>query len=116
MIYYRQRAGAGLIITEATAISKQVSGYVNILGIWNDAKVKAWQDVTYAVHDAGGKIFMQLFHTGRVGHSSLYGEQPVSSTTTAPPGMVMAADFSVQPYEGPGRRVGTLQEGRRRSL
>ena len=101
MIYYRQRAGAGLIITEATAISKQGSGYVNIPGIWNDAQVKAWQDVTYAVHDAGGKIFMQLFHTGRVGHSSLYGEQPVSSTTKAPPGTVMAADFSMQPYEAP---------------
>lgn len=99
--YYRQRAGAGLIVTEATAISKQGSGYVNIPGIWNDAQVKAWQDVTDAVHDAGGKIFMQLFHTGRVGHSSLYGEQPVSSTTKAPPGKVMAADFSMQPYEAP---------------
>jgi N-ethylmaleimide reductase len=99
--YYRQRSGAGLIITEATAVSKQGSGYVNIPGIWNDAQVKAWSAVIDAVHKEGGKIFMQLFHTGRVGHSSLYGEQPVSSTTKTPQGQVMAADFSMQEYETP---------------
>jgi N-ethylmaleimide reductase len=99
--YYRQRAGAGLIITEATAVSKQGSGYVNIPGIWNDEQVKGWQPITQAVHEAGGKIFMQIFHTGRIGHSSLYGEQPVAPTTKAPKGQVMAADFSMVDYEAP---------------
>lgn len=99
--YYGQRAGAGLLITEATAVSKQGSGYVNIPGIWNDQQVRGWQDVTKTVHGKGGKIFMQLFHTGRVGHSSLYGEQPASSTTKPPQGKVMAADFSMQDYEAP---------------
>jgi N-ethylmaleimide reductase len=99
--YYGQRASAGLLITEATAVSKQGSGYVNIPGIWSDAQVAAWSKVTKAVHDKGGKIFMQLFHTGRVGHSSLYGEQPVSATTKPPKGQVMAADFSMVEYETP---------------
>ncbi len=99
--YYRQRAGAGLIITEATAVSKQGSGYVNIPGIWNDAQVKGWQGVTKTVHDAGGKIFLQMFHTGRVGHSSLYGEQPVAPTTKPPQGQVMGADYAMHEYETP---------------
>lgn len=99
--YYRQRAGAGLIITEATAVSKQGSGYVNIPGIWNDAQVEGWKPVVKAVHNAGGKIFMQLFHTGRIGHSSLYGEQPVAPSVKKPEGQVMAADYSMQPYEEP---------------
>lgn len=99
--YYSQRASAGLLITEATAVSKQGSGYVNIPGIWNGEQVAAWAKVTKAVHDIGGTIFMQLFHTGRVGHSSLFGEQPVSSTAQPPKGQVMAADFSMQNYETP---------------
>lgn len=99
--YYQQRASAGLIITEATAVSRQGSGYVNIPGIWNDEQVKGWQGVTQAVHEAGGKIFMQIFHMGRVGHSSLMGEQPVAPTTKPPQGRVMAADLSMQDYEDP---------------
>ncbi len=99
--YYTQRAGAGLIITEATAVSKQGSGYVNIPGIWNAAQVQGWKPVVKSVHDAGGKIFLQMFHTGRIGHSSLYGEQPVSSSVKPPKGEVMAADYSMQPYETP---------------
>jgi len=99
--YYRQRAEVGLIITEATAVSRQGRGYVNIPGIWNDAQTKGWQGVARAVHDEGGKIFMQLFHTGRVGHSSLFGEQPVSSTARPPEGQVTSADFSKKPYETP---------------
>jgi N-ethylmaleimide reductase len=99
--YYTQRAGAGLIITEATAVSKQGSGYVNIPGIWSDAQVAGWKAVVDSVHKAGGKIFMQMFHTGRIGHSSLYGEQPVAPSAITPKGQVMAADYSMQPYEEP---------------
>ena len=99
--YYGQRASAGLIIAEATAVSKQGWGYVNIPGIWSEAQVKGWQGVTKAVHDKGGKIFLQMFHMGRVGHSSLMDGQPVSSTDIPPEGQAMAADFSMQPYELP---------------
>ncbi|MCC7305546.1 MAG: alkene reductase [Alphaproteobacteria bacterium] len=99
--YYTQRAGAGLLVTEATAVSKQGSGYVNIPGIWNAAQVEGWKPVTKAVHEAGGKIFLQMFHTGRIGHSSLYGEQPVAPSVKKPEGQVMAADYSMQPYETP---------------
>ena len=104
--YYRQRAGAGLIITEATAVSRQGSGYPNIPGIWNDEQTAGWKAITDAVHRDGGRIFMQLFHTGRIAHSSLTGERPVSSTDQAPTGQVMAKDYSMQPYETP-RILGT---------
>lgn len=99
--YYRQRASAGLIISEATAVSLQGCGYPNIPGLWNAAQTEAWKNVTEAVHQAGGKIFAQLFHTGRIAHSSLIGEQPVSATAVPPQGQVMAADYSMQPYEAP---------------
>ena len=99
--YYRQRAGAGLIISEATAVSLQGCGYPNIPGLWNAAQTEAWSKVTAAVHQAGGKIFAQLFHTGRIAHASLIGEQPVSATTTTPQGQVMTADYSMQDYASP---------------
>ncbi len=99
--YYRQRASAGLIISEATAVALQGCGYPNIPGLWNATQTEAWKKVTAAVHQAGGRIFAQLFHTGRVAHSSLTGAQPVSATTVPPQGQVMAADYSMQSYEAP---------------
>lgn len=99
--YYAQRAGAGLIITEATAVSKQGSGYPNIPGIWSAAQIQGWKPVTQAVHEKNGKIFMQLIHTGRIGHSSLTGCLPVSASDIPAQGQVMAADYSMQPYETP---------------
>ena len=73
--YYAQRAnpatGAGLIITEATAISHQGQGYVDVPGIWSPAQIDAWKPVTAAVHAQGGKIVMQLWHVGRISHTSL---------------------------------------------
>eukprot|EP01136_Pigoraptor_vietnamica_P037941 Opistho-1_new@106584 len=64
--YYRQRAPAGLLITEATNISRQGRGYAFTPGIYTDAQVAAWQPVTEAVHAAGGRIVMQLWHVGRM--------------------------------------------------
>ena len=64
--YYAQRASTGLLITEATNISPMAKGYVRTPGIYTDAQIESWQAVTKAVHDKGGKIFMQLFHTGRI--------------------------------------------------
>lgn len=80
--YYRQRASAGLIITEATQISQQGQGYVWTPGIYSAAQVAGWRRVTDAVHAAGGKIFLQLWHVGRISHVSLQpnGAAPVSSS------------------------------------
>ncbi len=64
--YYGQRASAGLILTEATNVSPLAKGYVRTPGIYTDAQIESWRKVTDAVHAKGGKIFMQLFHTGRI--------------------------------------------------
>lgn len=69
--YYRQRATAGLIITEATNISQQGRGYAFTPGIYTDAHIAAWRQVADAVHEAGGRIVMQLWHVGRFSHESL---------------------------------------------
>jgi hypothetical protein len=84
--YYAQRAGAGLIISEATGISRQGLGWPFAPGLWSDEQVEAWRPVTKAVHDAGGRIVAQLWHMGRQVHSSVIGEQPVSSSATATAG------------------------------
>jgi len=78
--YYRQRATAGLIITEATNISRQGRGYALTPGIYTDAHVAAWKPIVEAVHAAGGKIVMQLWHVGRISHVSLQadGAAPVA--------------------------------------
>jgi len=64
--YYSQRASAGLIITEATQVTPMGQGYPNTPGIFSDEQVKGWIKITDAVHAAGGKIFLQLWHVGRV--------------------------------------------------
>jgi len=64
--YYRQRVSAGLIITEATNVSPMAKGYVRTPGIYTEEQIESWRPVTSAVHARGGKIFMQLFHTGRI--------------------------------------------------
>src|SRR5258705_11310027 len=64
--YYRQRASAGLIITEATNISPMAKGYVRTPGIYTDAQVQSWRPIADSVHARGGKIFLQVFHTGRI--------------------------------------------------
>lgn len=84
--YYRQRAnpqtGAGLIVTEASQISPMGQGYLDTPGIYNDEQVAAWRRVTDAVHAEGGRIVIQLWHVGRISHSSLLpgGAAPVSSS------------------------------------
>ena len=80
-VYYAQRASAGLIISEATPISPQGIGYNNLPGIFTRAQVEAWKQVTAAVHGRGGRIFMQLWHVGRVSHSLF---QPGHALPVAP--------------------------------
>ena len=84
--YYAQRASAGLILSEATSVTPMGVGYADTPGIWNDAQVEGWKLVTKAVHDAGGLIFLQLWHVGRISHTSLLpdGAAPVSSLTVKP--------------------------------
>ena len=84
--YYEQRASAGLIITEATGISRQGLGWPYAPGIWTDEQVAGWRPIVDRVHAAGGRIVCQLWHMGRLVHPSfLGGEAPVSaSATTAP--------------------------------
>lgn len=84
--YYAQRATAGLIITEATGISQEGLGWPYAPGLWSDEQTDAWKPVTQAVHKAGGRIFAQLWHMGRLVHPSfLNGEKPVSSSATTAP-------------------------------
>ena len=83
--YYAQRASAGLIITEATAISAEGFGWADTPGLWTEEQVRGWQRVTDAVHAAGGRIFAQLWHTGAISHPELLGgAQPVSASNVDP--------------------------------
>ncbi|TDQ78962.1 N-ethylmaleimide reductase [Dongia mobilis] len=87
--YYRQRASAGLILTEATAVTPQGVGYADTPGIWSEEQVAGWQKVTRAVHEKGGHIFLQLWHVGRISDPSfLNGELPVAPSAIAPAGHV----------------------------
>ncbi len=76
--YYGRRADAGLIISEAALISQEAQGYANSPGLFNPAQVAGWKMVTDRVHQKGGKIFSQLWHTGRVSHSFFHGTQPIA--------------------------------------
>jgi 2,4-dienoyl-CoA reductase-like NADH-dependent reductase (Old Yellow Enzyme family) len=92
--YYAQRASAGLIISEATGISRQGLGWAYAPGLWTDAQVEGWKPVVAAVHKAGGRIFAQLWHMGRIVHPNfLGGAKPVSASATTAPG-------EVRTYEG----------------
>ena len=87
-LYYAQRASAGLIVSEATQISQQGQGYAYTPGIFTDEQVQSWKLVTDAVHDAGGRIFCQLWHVGAISHPIFQpdGGQPVSSSEWVPEG------------------------------
>lgn len=87
--YYAQRSSAGLILTEATSVTPMGVGYADTPGIWSQEQVEGWKKITKAVHDKGGKIVMQLWHVGRISHSSfLGGELPVAPSAIKPAGEV----------------------------
>jgi N-ethylmaleimide reductase len=123
--YYVQRASAGLIVTEATQVSPQGVGYPGTPGIHSDAQVEGWRLVTDAVHRAGGRIFLQLWHVGRISHPSLQpdGALPVAPSAIAAEGEAFTAS-GPQPFvvpraletgEIPGV-VGQFEDGARRAL
>ncbi len=96
--YYSQRATAGLIIAEATGITQEGLGWPSAPGIWSDAQIEAWKPVTKEVHDAGGRIILQLWHMGRLVHPDfLGGARPVSASATTAPGDAHTAEGK-KPY------------------
>ena len=86
--YYTQRASAGLIISEATGISREGLGWPFAPGLWTDEQIEHWKPVVDSVHATGGKIMVQMWHMGRQVHSSVIGGQPVSSSATRTNGQV----------------------------
>lgn len=91
--YFAQRASAGLILTDCTWISEQGHGIIRSPGIANAAHVAGWRTVTDAVHDAGGKIFLQIWHCGRVAHSSFRdGALPVAPSALPAAGQIYTLD------------------------
>ena len=101
--YYRQRSGAGLIVTEGTSPSPNGLGYARIPGLFNDAQIAGWKKVTDAVHGAGGKIFVQLMHTGRVTHPLNLPEDArvLAPSAIAPPGEMWTDQNGQQPFSAP---------------
>ena len=79
--YYEQRASAGLLVTEATAISHQGQGYADVPGLYSPEQLQGWRRVTDAVHAAGGRVVVQLWHVGRISHTDL---QPDNGPPVAP--------------------------------
>lgn len=110
--YYRQRAGAGLIISEATQVSPQGKGYAFTPGIHSEAQIDGWRCVTDAVHEAGGQIILQLWHVGRISHPDLQpnGATPVAPSAIKPEGAetYISADSGMVPIPTP--RALTLEE------
>lgn len=100
--YYEQRASAGLVITEATQVTPKGQGYPRTPGIHSDVQVEGWKTVTDAVHAAGGRIFLQLWHVGRISHPAYHGgEKPVAPSAIRPAGQAMKPDMEMVDFETP---------------
>lgn len=106
--YYAQRAGAGLIITEGTSPSPNGLGYARIPGLFNDAHVQGWRLATDAVHAKGGKIVVQLMHTGRVGHQANLpaGAEVLGPSSDTCPGEMWTDGLGSQPHTPPREMTG----------
>ncbi|MDY6946760.1 MAG: alkene reductase, partial [Pseudomonadota bacterium] len=101
--YYRQRSGAGLIVTEGTSPSPNGLGYARIPGLFNDAQVAGWKTVTDAIHGAGSRVFVQLMHTGRVTHPLNLPKDArvLAPSAIAPPGEMWTDQNGQQPFPTP---------------
>jgi len=102
--YYRQRASAGLIISEATQISAQAKGYAGAPGLHSEEQIAAWKKITAAVHERDGRIAVQLWHTGRISHDSL---QPGGEAPVAPSAIRAETRTSLRDEQGRAIRVDT---------
>jgi N-ethylmaleimide reductase len=97
--YYTQRASAGLIISEATGISRQGLGWPSAPGVWTEEQTQGWKQTTAGVHGAGGRIILQMWHMGRIVHPDyMDGEPPISSSATTAPGHAYTPTGK-KPYE-----------------
>lgn len=104
--YYAQRATAGLLITEGTAISHQGQGYADVPGLYAPEQIEGWKRVTDAVHKAGGRIVTQLWHVGRVSHTSL---QPGGGAPVAPSAITAKSKTYIINPDGTGSFVPTSE-------
>jgi N-ethylmaleimide reductase len=98
--HYVQRASAGLIVAESAQVSPHGESYPDTPGIYTGEQLRGWRKVTGAVHAAGGRIFLQLFHGGRISHPSLIGETPVAPSDLRPAGLV-TTPRGLQPFVTP---------------
>ena len=101
--YYRMRADAGLIITEGISPSPNGLGYPRIPGLFNDAQAQGWKRVTDGVHQAGGAMFVQFMHTGRIGHPANLpaGAKIIAPSALAAPGEMWTDASGMQPHPAP---------------
>ncbi|WP_326635620.1 alkene reductase [Streptosporangium sp. NBC_01755] len=99
-LYYAQRASAGLIITEGVQPSQAGKGYMDTPGLHTDEQVAGWREVTDAVHAAGGRIFAQIMHSGRIGHPDNTGALPIGPSTVRPAGQIFTPN-GMQDYPTP---------------
>ena len=100
VIHYSARASAGLITSEATQVSARGQGYQDTPGIHTAPQVQAWRRVTEAVHEAGGRMLVQLVHVGRLSHSDFHGSPPVAPSAVRPVGFIRTPQ-GLRPYETP---------------
>lgn len=119
-LYYAQRASFGLIVTEGTQPSEDGQGYLLTPGIFNEAQIAGWRRVTERVHRAGGRIFIQLMHVGRIAHpaNTPHGRQPVAPSAVKPAGLMFAANGPLQipvPRELGLAEIGTTIDDFRRA-
>lgn len=104
--YYRQRATAGLIISEGTYINKEAVGYINVPGIYSEAQIKGWKTVTQAVHEEGSVIFAQLWHVGAMSHPDFHeGTKPLAPSDFNPNSQVFTPE-GFKPSEAPQPMTG----------
>ncbi len=105
--YYGQRASAGLILSEATSVDPMGVGYPDTPGVWTPQQVEGWKLVTRAVHDRGGRMFLQLWHVGRISHPIyLDGKLPIAPSAIRPEGhvsLLRPKQPFVMPRAGPER-------------
>jgi N-ethylmaleimide reductase len=108
--YYSQRASAGLIISEATQVSPLGKGYPATPGIYSPEQTVAWSKIVQEVHAKGGKIFAQLWHVGRISHSSFHEKEglPIAPSAIKPEGKTFTQSWSMEPYETP--RAMTIED------
>lgn len=100
--YYGQRASAGLIISEATQVDPMGQGYPRTPGIHSEKQVEGWNRVTDAVHERDGRIFLQLWHVGRISHPDYHnGKKPIAPSPVKPAGEVFKPNFETEPFPTP---------------